>query len=150
MCVRIVSLYLFTEYLFTWPRERTMIAKCWFLFCWPLKLLLYITIPDARIERLKHWYPLTFIMCLIWVGISSYLVSWMTTVVGDTIGIPDSIMGLTFLAAGGNMPEIASIVILARQGNKLDFLLFISLLSKNFFSVILLNIHMYRTYANRC
>ena len=65
-------------------------------------------------------------MCLIWVGISSYLVSWMTTVVGDTIGIPDSIMGLTFLAAGGNMPEIASIVILARQGNKLDFLLFLS------------------------
>ena len=50
----------------------------------------------------------------------------MTTVVGDTIGIPDSIMGLTFLAAGGNMPEIASIVILARQGNKLDFLLFLS------------------------
>ncbi|XP_043506815.1 sodium/potassium/calcium exchanger 4-like [Frieseomelitta varia] len=106
-----------SEYLFTWPRERTVIAKCWFLFCWPLKFLLYITIPDARIERLKHWYPLTFIMCLIWVGISSYLVSWMTTVVGDTIGIPDSIMGLTFLAAGGNMPEIASIVILARQGD---------------------------------
>lgn len=106
-----------SEYLFTWPRERTMIAKCWFLFCWPLKFLLCVTIPDARTERLKHWYPLTFIMCLIWVGISSYLVSWMTTVVGDTIGIPDSIMGLTFLAAGGNMPEIASIVILARQGD---------------------------------
>ncbi|CAD1478169.1 unnamed protein product, partial [Heterotrigona itama] len=115
--VRIVPFYLFAEYLFTWSKERTMIAKCWFLFCWPLKFLLYVTIPDARIERLKHWYPLTFIMCLIWVGISSYLVSWMTTVVGDTIGIPDSIMGLTFLAAGGNMPEIASIVILARQGD---------------------------------
>lgn len=40
----------------------------------------------------------------------------MTTVVGDTIDIPDSIMGLTFLAAGGNMPELASIVILAKQG----------------------------------
>ena len=29
-------------------------------------------------------------------------------------------MGLTFLAAGGNMPELASIVILAKQG-KLNF-----------------------------
>ncbi|XP_071861669.1 sodium/potassium/calcium exchanger 4 isoform X2 [Bombus fervidus] len=106
-----------SEYLFTWPRERTMIAKCWFMFGWPLKFLLYVTIPDVRIERLKHWYPLTFIMCVIWIGISSYLVSWMTTVVGDTINIPDSIMGLTFLAAGGNMPELASIVILARQGD---------------------------------
>lgn len=118
--VCIVYLYLFAEYLFTWPRERTMIAKCWFMFGWPLKFLLYVTVPDVRIERLKRWYPLTFIMCVIWIGISSYLVSWMTTVVGDTIDIPDSIMGLTFLAAGGNMPELASIVILARQG-KLNF-----------------------------
>lgn len=47
---------------------------------------------------------------------SSYVVSWMTTLVGDTLGIPDSIMGITFLAAGGNMPEMVSIVILARQG----------------------------------
>lgn len=105
-----------------------MIAKCWFMFGWPLKFLLYVTIPDVRIERLKRWYPLTFIMCVIWIGISSYLVSWMTTVVGDTIDIPDSIMGLTFLAAGGNMPELASIVILARQG-KINFF-FISFVSK--------------------
>ncbi|XP_031369643.1 sodium/potassium/calcium exchanger 4-like isoform X1 [Apis dorsata] len=105
------------EYLFTWPIERTIIEKCWFMFGWPLKFLLFITIPDPKIERLKHWYPLTFIMCMIWIAISSYLVSWMTTVIGDIIGIPDSIMGLTFLAAGGNMPEVASIVILARQGD---------------------------------
>ncbi|XP_043803457.1 sodium/potassium/calcium exchanger 4-like isoform X2 [Apis laboriosa] len=105
------------EYLFTWPIERTIIEKCWFMFGWPLKFLLFITIPDPKIERLKNWYPLTFIMCMIWIAISSYLVSWMTTVIGDIIGIPDSIMGLTFLAAGGNMPEVASIVILARQGD---------------------------------
>ncbi|KAG8038243.1 hypothetical protein G9C98_006570 [Cotesia typhae] len=50
-------------------------------------------------------------------AISSYLVSWMMTVVGDTLGISDSIMGITFLSAGGNMPELVSIVILSRQGN---------------------------------
>lgn len=38
--------------------------------------------------------------------------------VGDTAGIPDSIMGITFLAAGGNIPEMASIVILARLGEQ--------------------------------
>ena len=37
-------------------------------------------------------------------------------VLGDTIGIPDSIMGLTVLAAGGSMPEAISTVIMARQG----------------------------------
>lgn len=40
----------------------------------------------------------------------------MTTVVGDTVGIPDSVMGITFLSAGGNLPEMVSIVILSRQG----------------------------------
>ncbi|CAK9807069.1 Sodium/potassium/calcium exchanger 5 [Anthophora quadrimaculata] len=105
------------EYLFTWPREQSTIVKCWFMVAWPLKFLLFATIPDIRDERFKHWYPLSFIMCTIWIAISSYLVSWMMTAIGDTIGIPDSVMGLTFLAAGGNMPEIASIVILARQGD---------------------------------
>lgn len=51
-----------------------------------------------------------------WIAISSYLVSWMMAVVGDTLGISDSIMGITFLSAGGNMPELVSIVILSRQG----------------------------------
>ncbi|XP_017881358.2 sodium/potassium/calcium exchanger 5-like [Ceratina calcarata] len=41
----------------------------------------------------------------------------MMTVIGETAGIPDSIMGLTFLAAGGNVPEVASIAILARKGD---------------------------------
>ncbi|XP_076668925.1 sodium/potassium/calcium exchanger 4 [Andrena cerasifolii] len=102
---------------FSWPAKRTKAGKFWFILTWPLKFLLFITIPDIRNERLKKWYPLTFIMCVIWIAISSYLVSWMMTVVGDTIGIPDSIMGITFLAAGGNVPELASIVILARQGD---------------------------------
>ncbi|XP_066584447.1 sodium/potassium/calcium exchanger 4-like [Prorops nasuta] len=90
--------------------------KAWFLFTWPLKIVLFVTIPDIRYKRLRNWYPLTFIMCVTWIAISSYIVSWMVTVIGDTIGISDSIMGITFLSAGGNMPEMTSIVILARQG----------------------------------
>ncbi|KAK0085001.1 hypothetical protein PV325_005956 [Microctonus aethiopoides] len=88
-----------------------------FFFTWPIKFVLFITIPDTRFKRLHSWYPITFIMCVIWIAISSYLVSWMMTVVGDTLGISDSVMGITFLSAGGNMPELVSIVILSRQGN---------------------------------
>ncbi|XP_076631843.1 sodium/potassium/calcium exchanger 4 isoform X1 [Colletes latitarsis] len=102
---------------FTWPTESNVATKCWFVFTWPLRFLLFITIPDIRRERFKKLYPVTFIMCVIWIAIASYLVSWMMTVVGDTMGIPDSIMGITFLAAGGNMPELASIIILAQQGD---------------------------------
>lgn len=35
---------------------------------------------------------------------------------GDTFRIPDSIMGLTFLAAGMSVPEAVSSVIVANQG----------------------------------
>ncbi|XP_012219099.1 sodium/potassium/calcium exchanger 3-like [Linepithema humile] len=101
---------------FVWP-TGSRLAKIWFLFVWPLKLILFVTIPDSRYKRWKNWYPATFVMCVIWIAIASYLSSWMTTVLGDTIGIPDSVMGITFQAAGGNMPELVSIVILSRQGN---------------------------------
>ncbi|XP_076659081.1 sodium/potassium/calcium exchanger 5 [Halictus rubicundus] len=105
------------ENIFLWPREKSVPSKFWFLLVWPLKFLLFATIPDPRRERFSSWYPLTFFMCVVWIAISSYLVSWMVTLIGSTVGIPDSVMGFTFLAAGGNMPEMSSIVILARQGD---------------------------------
>lgn len=36
--------------------------------------------------------------------------------IGGTFGIPDSVSGLTFLAAGTSFPEVLSSVIVARQG----------------------------------
>lgn len=35
---------------------------------------------------------------------------------GDTLMIPDSVMGITFLAAGTSVPEAVSSVIVAKQG----------------------------------
>ncbi|XP_012060888.1 PREDICTED: sodium/potassium/calcium exchanger 3-like [Atta cephalotes] len=101
---------------FVWP-TGSKLNKIWFYLVWPLKFILFITIPDTRYKRWKKWYLVTFIMCVIWIAVASYLTSWMTTVLGDTIGIPDSVMGITFQSAGGNMPELVSIIILSKQGN---------------------------------
>lgn len=38
---------------------------------------------------------------------------------GDTLKIPDSVMGITFLAAGTSVPEAVSSVIVAKQGTRL-------------------------------
>jgi len=40
----------------------------------------------------------------------------MVTVVGHTYSIPESVMGLTLLAAGGCMPEAISSVLMIRKG----------------------------------
>ncbi|XP_046743569.1 sodium/potassium/calcium exchanger 4-like [Diprion similis] len=101
---------------FTIPK-RSLCGKIWWFFLWPLRLLLFITVPDCRFKKWRRFYPLTFIMCIFWIAVTSYIVSWMITVVGDTIGIADAVMGLTFLAGGGSLPEAVSSVIMARQGD---------------------------------
>lgn len=41
---------------------------------------------------------------------------WMVTIIGFTFGIPDSVMGITFLAAGSSIPDAMSSVLVVRQG----------------------------------
>ncbi len=41
-----------------------------------------------------------------WIGGVTYLLAWMTTIIGYTVGVPDSVMGLTFLAIGTSVPEV--------------------------------------------
>ena len=45
---------------------------------------------------------------------------WMVTIIGYTLGISDTIMGLTLLAAGTSVPDAMSSVIVARNGQGLD------------------------------
>nr|XP_033341286.1 sodium/potassium/calcium exchanger 4-like isoform X1 [Megalopta genalis]XP_033341287.1 sodium/potassium/calcium exchanger 4-like isoform X2 [Megalopta genalis] len=97
--------------------QGTVFEKLWWLLTWPINFLLLVTIPDCRRDTLKSWYPVTFIMCIVWIATTSYIVGWVITVIGDTFRIPDSIMGLTFLAAGMSVPEAVSSVIVANQGH---------------------------------
>ena len=42
----------------------------------------------------------TFIGSILWIAVFSYLMVWWATITGQILGIPDVVMGLTFLAAG--------------------------------------------------
>ncbi|CAF1054237.1 unnamed protein product [Rotaria sordida] len=85
-------------------------------FIIPIKILFYYTIPDCRNPKFLKWYPLTFLMTIIWLCVLTYLMVWMVTIIGFTFGIPDSIMGITFLAAGSSIPDALSSVLVVRQG----------------------------------
>ena len=41
---------------------------------------------------------------------------WMITVIGFTFGIPDTVMGLTFIAAGVSVPDALSGIAVVRDG----------------------------------
>ncbi|KAI8430892.1 hypothetical protein MSG28_001018 [Choristoneura fumiferana] len=103
--------------LWKFPFKRSWFTQTTWFVTWPIHLVFLFTIPDCEKPRFKNWFPLTFIMCIVWIGSLSYVVAWMITIVGDTLMIPDSVMGITFLAAGTSVPEAVSSVIVAKQGH---------------------------------
>ncbi|XP_010771257.1 sodium/potassium/calcium exchanger 3 [Notothenia coriiceps] len=86
------------------------------LLSWPLSVLLYFTIPDCSLPRWERWYLLSFLSSTLWIALYSYLMVWMMTIISNTLGIPEVLMGITFLAAGTSVPDCLASLIVARQG----------------------------------
>ncbi|XP_036347320.1 probable sodium/potassium/calcium exchanger CG1090, partial [Rhagoletis pomonella] len=84
------------------PLERPTAGGLPTLISWyvvyPIHYLCQKTMPDCRTEKYRNWYPFTFIVSMIWISFYSYFMVWMITVIGSTLAIPDTVMGLTFVA----------------------------------------------------
>lgn len=91
--------------IFEIPNGGFFSVMSWLLFL-PANIVLALTIPDP-LGRGRCLFPLTFIMSIVHIGLSSYVTVWMVTVAGYTFGIPDTIAGLTILAAGTSVPEVS-------------------------------------------
>ncbi|XP_047184821.1 sodium/potassium/calcium exchanger 4 isoform X2 [Scophthalmus maximus] len=91
-------------------------SKLKWLISWPLLLLLFLTVPNCAKPRWEKYFMLSFILSTVWIAVFSYFMVWMVTIVGYTLGIPDVIMGITFLAAGTSVPDCIASLIVARQG----------------------------------
>ncbi|XP_075470635.1 sodium/potassium/calcium exchanger 4 isoform X2 [Ascaphus truei] len=92
------------------------VNKFKWIFSWPLICALYFTVPNCSKPRWENFFMLTFMLSTLWIAIFSYIMVWMVTVIGYTLGIPDVIMGITFLAAGTSVPDCMASLIVARQG----------------------------------
>uniref|UniRef100_A0A674AEB3 Sodium/potassium/calcium exchanger 3-like n=1 Tax=Salmo trutta TaxID=8032 RepID=A0A674AEB3_SALTR len=90
--------------------------KIKWLLAWPLCLLLFFTVPNCANPRWERWFMVSFVNSTLWIAGFSYVMVWMVTVIGFTLGIPDVIMGITFLAAGTSVPDCMASLIVARQG----------------------------------
>uniref|UniRef100_A0A3B5AJR2 Solute carrier family 24 member 4 n=1 Tax=Stegastes partitus TaxID=144197 RepID=A0A3B5AJR2_9TELE len=91
-------------------------SKLKWLLSWPLLLLLFLTVPNCAKPRWEKYFMVSFILSTVWIAVFSYLMVWMVTIIGYTLGIPDVIMGITFLAAGTSVPDCIASLIVARQG----------------------------------
>ena len=93
------------------------VSRVLWILALPVTCLLYVTIPDCRNDRWEKWYLVSFFISVVWIALLSYVLVWMVSIIGFTLGIPDVIMGLTFLAAGSSVPDGISSLIVARQGD---------------------------------
>ncbi|KAM9270535.1 sodium/potassium/calcium exchanger 5 [Cariama cristata] len=100
---------------FTMP-EADMKRIIWVLSL-PIITLLYLTIPDCRRQFWRNWFMVTFLISAAWISAITYVLVWMITIAGETLGIPESVMGLTLLAAGTSVPDTVASVLVARKGN---------------------------------
>jgi len=91
-------------------------GKVKWLFLLPYTFGMWATIPNCGKEGKDHLFGVTFAMSIAWIGFISYFMVWMATLLGETIGIRESIMGITLIAAGTSIPDLISSVIVARQG----------------------------------
>ncbi|XP_015907106.1 sodium/potassium/calcium exchanger Nckx30C-like isoform X2 [Parasteatoda tepidariorum] len=98
----------------SWPKDNR--KRFTYLLMAPIIFPLWLTLPDVRRDEKKKWFFITFIGSIVWIAIFSYLMVWWATVVGQTIGIPNEVMGLTFLAAGTSIPDLITSVLVARKG----------------------------------
>ncbi|KAL5283557.1 hypothetical protein ACFFRR_006048 [Megaselia abdita] len=83
---------------------------------YPIHFTCQKTIFDCRTEKYRNWYPFTFLMSMVWISFYSYIMVWMITIIGSTLGIPDTVMGLTFVAAGVSVPDALSSVAVIKEG----------------------------------
>lgn len=114
------------------PSSRGCLSRTWWLVTLPASLLFRVTVPDCR--RWPRMFPLTFIMAVVWIGLLSYLCAWMVTVIGYTLNIPDSVSGLTILAAGISVPEIITTVLIVKMG--FGNMAFSNLIGSNIFDIL--------------
>ncbi|KAF9408299.1 hypothetical protein HW555_011968 [Spodoptera exigua] len=84
----------------------------WWYLVFPIHWSCRHTMPDCR----GRWYPVTFIISMLWISFYSYFMVWMITIIGYTLGIPDTVMGLTFVAAGVSVPDALSSLAVIKEG----------------------------------
>jgi len=98
------------------PKECGIIALIRYILILPIIFLLAFTIPDVRRPGWGKWCYASFFLAICWIGLfSTFMAGWIE-IIGNTVGIPVFIMGLTFAAAGTSIPDLLSSVIVARMG----------------------------------
>lgn len=97
------------------PEDTT--GKIMGIINFPLIFAMCLTVPHPDREKWGKWWPVTFIMCIVWIAGLAFFMVWWAELLGQAIGIPPAIMGLTLLAGGTSIPDAMSSIAVAKRGH---------------------------------
>lgn len=100
----------------SYPKSKGWKSKLQWALTIPIVLPLWLTLFDVRNEKYTKYFYATFLGSIIWLALFSVGMVWWATIVGWCWGIPSTVMGITFIAAGTSVPDLLTSVIVARQG----------------------------------
>lgn len=106
----------------------------WYIV-YPVHYLCRLTIPNVRTENYRSWYPISFIVSLLWIGFYSYFNVWMVLLIGETMRINSTILGLTLVAAALAIPDVVNSLIILKDGY--GNMVLANLLGSNIFNFLL-------------
>lgn len=98
------------------PENADLLTVINWHIVYPIHFMCRLTMVDVKQDKYKNYYPLTFLISMVWISFYSYFMVWMITIIGYTLGIPDTVMGLTFVAAGVSVPDALSSIAVIKEG----------------------------------
>lgn len=102
------------------------------IIMYPVQFIFRWTIP----KPMGYWFIATFIISIFWIILLTYLSVWMVTIIGNTFKIPETVSGLTLLAAGTSIPELISSVLVVKRAGLVDMALCNSI-GSNIFDILI-------------
>lgn len=87
---------------------------CWLILL-PIVSLLCFTIPDVRQPGMGKLCFVSFLFSVLWIALFTFFMVEGAELIGEFLGIPVVLMGLTIVAAGTSVPDLISSVIVARM-----------------------------------
>ena len=86
------------------------------MYCLFLRSLLKLLISTNKTQ--SHSVILRSALVCLFPVASNEIAFFSPPATGETLGIPDTVMGLTLLAAGTSIPDTIASVMVAREGNR--------------------------------
>lgn len=91
-------------------------GRAFYYLVHPIRLMIYYTTPDVKLNGAKHRATLCIVMCIFWMAAESYAIMLGLIELGNLIQMDPAVVGLTVAAWAASYPALWSSFVVAKDG----------------------------------